>query len=131
MAQIVVAILLLAHGVGHALFLANSWGMWKGETARATVFGNILHVSQTLEGVVGILWLLPLIGFLATAWGYYSATPWWRTTALASSVISAALIILWWGGLNTSSGIFALVFDLAVVAILLYQQSTGTVGAAS
>lgn len=129
MTQLIVPILLLAHGVGHALFLANSWGMWKGTAGRATLFENVLHTSPTFEGIAGELWLLPLVGFVATAWGVYSETTWWRTTALASAAVSAVLIIVWHHGLNPSSALFALVFDIIVVAVLIYQQSTGAAGA--
>lgn len=129
--QIIVAVLFLAHGVGHVLFLANSWGLWKGATGRAAFFENVLHASPTVEWIAGIFWVIPLVGFVATAWGFYSDAAWWRTAALASAVVSAALIVVWWNGLTASSTIFALIFNIAVVAILLYQQSTGAASPAS
>lgn len=131
MATIMVALLLAAHGIGHLLFLANSWGIWKTGTARAALFGSVLNASQTAEGVIGLVWLIPLIGFLISAWGYASDTRWWRTAALVSALISTALIILWWNGLNMASAFPALVFDTAVAVILLWQQNAELLHAAN
>jgi hypothetical protein len=59
---------LFAHGVGHLLFLANSWGVWKGdEETRSWLFSGVLGAGQTVEGIFGLLWLIPLAGFVAVS----------------------------------------------------------------
>ena len=125
MSHVVIAILFLAHGVGHVLFLANSWGFWKVSDGRSPLFENLLHASQTTEGLIGLLWLVPLVGFVMSAWGCYSESPWWRIAALVSALISTSLIAVWISGLNMSSAFFALVVNAAIAVILLWQQSTG------
>ena len=45
----------------------------------------------------------------------------WLDMALATAVLSGDLILLCWGGINTSSALFALVFDIAVVGYALWQ----------
>jgi hypothetical protein len=128
MLRYLITIALFAHGVGHLLFLANSWGLWKGaEEGRSWLFSGILGVGQTLEGIFGLLWLIPLAGFVAVSWRYLTYQGWWPQLALASAAISLAMIVLWWGSLVVGSAFFALLFDLAVTAVVLWQQRSGAV----
>lgn len=123
--QLVIAVILLVHGIGHVLFAANSWGYWKADAGRAAFFENVLHASQTLEGVVGLLWIIPLVGFAAGAWGFYSETTWWRTVLLAASITSAALVVVWRKGLVPSTALYAVIVDVIVIAVLVWQASQG------
>jgi hypothetical protein len=123
MLRIIIALALGMHGVGHALFIGNAWGYWKtGGAGRARVLADVLGTGQTLEGAASLLMLVPLVGFLAVAGGYLAGQAWWRPLALASAVVSTGLVLLFAGGLNTSSAFFALAFDVAVVAAVLWQQ---------
>jgi hypothetical protein len=123
--ELVISLILLAHGVGHALYAANSWGYWKADAGRAPLFENVLHASQSVEGIIGLLWLLPLAGFAAGAWAFYRHETWAPAALLASSIISAALILMWWGGLTPSTTVFALVVDVIVIAVLIWQVAHG------
>jgi hypothetical protein len=116
-------IALFAHGGGHLLFLANSWGYWNGdeEGSSSWLFSGVLGAGQTLQGILGLVWLIPLIGFVAVSWGYLTHQGWWPQLALASATLSLAMIIVWWGSLLTGSAFFALVFDLAVIVVVLWQ----------
>ena len=58
---------------------------------------------------------------------YLTHEGWWPQLALASAAISLAMIALWWGGLVVGSALFALVFDLAVIAVVLWQLRSGAV----
>jgi hypothetical protein len=121
-------IALFAHGIGHLLFLTNSWGIWKGgDEGRSWLFSGMLGAGQTVEEIFGLLWLIPLVGFVAVSWGYLTHQGWWPQLALASAAISLATIVLWWGGLVVGSAFFALVFDLAVIAVVLWQLRSGAV----
>ena len=118
--RLLIAIVLFAHGVGHLLFLANSWGYWRGgEAGRSWLLSGVLDLGQTLEGIVGLLWLIPLVGFVAVTWGYLTQQGWWPQLALASAVISLAMIIVWWGGINISSAFVALVVDIVVIVVAI------------
>ena len=45
--RLLVAIVLFAHGVGHLLFVANSWGFWRGgEAGRSRLFSGLLGAGQ-------------------------------------------------------------------------------------
>jgi hypothetical protein len=121
-----ITLALFMHGIGHVLFLMNSWGLSRTDAGRSWLFSGILGAGQTVEGIFGLLWLGPLIGFLAVTWGYFTQQGWWPQLALASAALSLVLIVLWWGGINTSSAFFALVFDVAVIVVVLWQLRAGT-----
>ena len=127
MLRYLIAIALFAHGVGHVLFLANSWGYWRGnEEWRSWLFSGVLGAGQAVEGIFGLLWLVPLVGFVGVTWGYFTHQEWWPQLMLASAAISLVMIVLWWGGLVTGSAFFALVFDIVVIVVVLWQLWSGT-----
>jgi hypothetical protein len=123
-ARYLLAAALFAHGVGHLLFLANSWGYWRGgEEGRSWLFSGVLSAGQAVEGSFSLLWLIPLAGFVSVAWGYLFYQGWWPQLALVSAVVSLAMIVLLWGGLVTGSAFFAVVFDIVVIVVVLRSQS--------
>lgn len=120
MLRYLIAIVLFAHGVGHLLFVANSWGYWRGgEGGRSWLFSGVLGAGQAVEGILGLLWLVPLIGFVTVTWGYFTQQGWWPQLALASAVVSLVMIVLWWGSLVSGSAFFALVVDIVVIVVAL------------
>ncbi|HEY0601980.1 MAG TPA: hypothetical protein VGD58_03670 [Herpetosiphonaceae bacterium] len=123
MLRLIFAFALGLHGVGHVLFLANAWGYWKTTTGRAWLFADVLHAPQPLEGMIGLLWIVPLAGFVAATWGFVAHDARWAMLAFSSAVMSTILLLVWWSSLNVSSAFFALVFNvLVIVAILLQRQ---------
>jgi len=128
MLRYLITVALFAHGVGHLLFVANSWGVWKGGAEnRSWLFSGVISAGQTLEGIFGLLWLIPLVGFVALSWGYLTHQGWWPQLALGSATISLAMIVLWWGSLVAGSAFFALVFDAAVIVVVFWQLRSGAV----
>jgi hypothetical protein len=122
MLRTIIALALGMHGVGHALFVGNAWGYWKtGGIGRARLFADVLGAGQPLDRGAGLLMLVPLVGFSAAAAGLLAGQG-WRPLALASAIVSAGLVLLFAGGLNTSSAFFAVAFDVAVIAYMLWYQ---------
>ena len=118
----VVVLALGMHGVGHALFMANAWGHWKAaQVGRAQFFADVLGAGQAVEGVAGLVMLVPLASFLAGAWGYLGGQAWWRWLTLAAAAASIGLVIIFAGGLNTSSAFFAVAFDAVVIISVLWH----------
>jgi hypothetical protein len=96
MLRCLITIALFAHGIGHLLFLTNSWGIWKGgDEGRSWLFSGMLGAGQTVEGIFGLLWLIPLVGFVGVSWGYLTHQGWWPQLALASAAISLTMIVGW------------------------------------
>ena len=107
MIRYLITIALFTHGLGHLLFLANSWGVWKADDeSRSWLFSGVLGAGRTVEGIFGLIWLIPLVGFVAVSWGYLTHQGWWLQLALASAAISLAMIVLWWGGLVVGERLF-------------------------
>ena len=97
MLSYLITIALFAHGIGHLLFLTISWGIWKGgDEGRWWLFSGILGAGQTVEGIFGLLWLIPLVGFVAVSWGFLTHQGWWLQLALVSAAISLAMIVVGW-----------------------------------
>jgi membrane protein implicated in regulation of membrane protease activity len=46
--------------------------------------------------VLGLLALLVLVGFVATAWGVWQQTPWWPTTTTGSAIASLVVALAVW-----------------------------------
>jgi hypothetical protein len=116
-------IAMMMHGVGHVLFAANAWGLWKTAQSRALLFSDVLHSPQIVEGAAGLLWLLPLIAFGAATWGLASGAVWWRSTALIAAGLSLLLTVVFWQGINTSSAAFAAMFNVLVIVTALMPES--------
>ena len=125
MVQTLVSLALLAHGVGHALFAGNVLGYWRAEATAPTLLGDAIATSAPLTGVAAILFLAALAGFVAVAWGYWTDAQWWPTALLGAAAVSGLLVVAAWGALNTSNAMFALIFDAAALAALLWR--TGAV----
>jgi hypothetical protein len=115
----VIALVVFAHGVGHILFMPIL-----ASTLRLSNEGH----SWLLTGVLGDVptrWLASAVAvvaltlFVAAAAGVVGLAAWWRPAAIAGAVISGALIVVMWDGIPTSSAIFALAFDGAVLVALL------------
>jgi hypothetical protein len=124
MVRTVIALVMFGHGIGHAVFLANTWGQWKIDASHSWLFWSTLGLGQPSEGVIGLSWVLPMTGFVAFAWGFQRDRDWSLPVVVTSAVISSVLIVLWWGGINLASAFIALVVNLAIIAFVLVQDQT-------
>lgn len=116
MSKILLILVVLMHGIGHVLFLVplftnNNWG----QSTQSWLVG-----SDTLAKIVGsIIWIAAIIAFLGVTYGMVSEQAWWRTTAIGASLISAIGIVLFWRNPVSSSAIFALITDIAIIIALV------------
>lgn len=119
--KIVIMVALLMHGIGHGLFIANAWGAWKTETGHSWLFGGVLRMGQSLEGLLGLLWLVPMLGFLFGTWTYVTGGHDWQFVLVAAAAVSSVMVVLWWNGINASSAFFALAFNLIVLGVAIWS----------
>ncbi len=119
MLRIVVALVLLGHGIGHSLGLLQSSRVI---TVNPTWQGN----SWLLSGIVGptatqligiVLWTVALIGFVALAGVVMGLVPatWFGPLAIAACVASLLGVVCFPVAFPTLSTAAALVVDVAVL----------------
>lgn len=102
----------LIHTMGFAVYLR--FATIEGLPYPTTLLGGALAAPAPLVRVLGILWLVTAIGFLASAGGTALAAPWWRSLVVGSAAVSLALCLLGWPAAR--AGVFV---NLALLAIVL------------
>lgn len=126
MLKVVIALILLAHGIGHSLGLLQVFKVatvnpaWNGESWALSSFAGPTG-TQTI-GV--ILWTIAIVGFAILAAMVVGWVPetWWGLVAVASALASLAGLILFPVAFPVASTIGAAVVDVVVlVAILWYH----------
>jgi hypothetical protein len=118
MVRIVIALVLLAHAIGHVLGplqvlrISTVNPEWHGDSWLLSGLGT--SVSQ-IAGLA--IWIAALVGFVAVAavvMGWLPAE-WWAPLAIGSSVVSLMGIVLFPAAFPTFSTIGAVVVDVAVL----------------
>jgi hypothetical protein len=121
--KLVIAIVVLAHGAGHVLFLAPALGLvdWAGQTSQSWLLTATIGETAT-RAIAALVWSAALILFVAGVAGFLSAADWWRTVTVAGALVSGLGVVLMWGGISTASAAFALGFDALVLVALLWAR---------
>jgi hypothetical protein len=98
--RVVVALALAAHGVGHAVGFGVAAPLW-----------------------FAALWLVPGLGIVVAAWGFWKRLPWWQDLALASGAASLVLETIVGVSLQPGPYASAAVFNALAVILLLVPQT--------
>jgi hypothetical protein len=115
----VVGIAVVAHGVGHVLFMPLLNGVLRLDTTgQSWLTGGVLGDAGTAV-LASVLAGLAGVAFVAAGVGVIVQATWWRQLAIVASVVSIVLVAAMWNGIPTSSGAFALAFDVVVLLALL------------
>ena len=127
----VVAFAILAHGIGHVLFLAPCLGLahW-GQSAHSWWLTKTLgDVATRLIG--GLLWLVVIAGSVTAGIRLLGQLAWWRTLAVASAGVSLLALLLFASGSRTQPLLSAAVMDIAILLALvsIHWPSVELVGA--
>jgi hypothetical protein len=124
MVRIVIALVLVAHGIGHSLGLLQLFRIatvnpeWKGDSWLLTGL-----TGTTVSQIVGAgLWVASIVGFVAVGLVVMGWLPvaWWQPIAVGSAVLSLAGLALFPTAFPLTSAIGALVVDLAVLVAVLW-----------
>jgi hypothetical protein len=92
--RMILAILMVLHGVAHLPGFVNEWRLasLEGLPYRTTILAGRLDLGEQGIRVVGTLWLAAAIAFWAAGAGAFADRPWWipvaALVALASLVLS-------------------------------------------
>ena len=122
MLKLLIATVVLFHGVGHILFLAPtirlaSWG----QTGHSWVMTPVL--GDGIARILGAgLWTAAIVLFVAAFGGLVMSAEWWRAVAIGGALVSLGGIVLMWDGIAPSNAFFALAFDLVVLVALLWAR---------
>ena len=120
--RIVIAVVILAHGIGHVLFLAPCLGFsqW-GQSAQSWLLtGRLGDTVTRLAG--GLLWLVAIVSFAAAGVGLLVQAPWWRTLAVIPAVVSLLALALFAGGGNNQATLSAAGMDVVILVSLLWLR---------
>jgi hypothetical protein len=126
--RIIIALVLLVHGIGHSMGIIPMLGRSTIETWNARSWLLTGLVGDTVSRVIGfILFTLAMIGFIAAAFGlmdWLVAHDTWRTLAIVSAVISMVAIVLFWNAfvMLFPNKIGAIAVNAAVLIGLLWAD---------
>jgi hypothetical protein len=128
MLRIVIALVLLAHGIGHSMGLLQLFRVatinpeWHGDSW--LLAGG---VGTTVAQAAGaIAWVVAIAGFSAIAGiviGWLPAS-WWAPVALGAAAASIVGLVLFPTAFPTFSTVAALAVDIVVLAAVLWLRWT-------
>jgi broad specificity polyphosphatase/5'/3'-nucleotidase SurE len=123
MLKLAVIVVLLAHAVGHVLFLVPSLRLadWAGQTAHSWALTGTVG-DTVARGIAAFVWTATIFLFVAGVAALATGQDWWRAATVAGAVMSIAGIVLFWDGIATTSAIFALAFDAIVLVAMLVVE---------
>jgi hypothetical protein len=119
MVNVLVALVLFAHGVGHSMGVLQVFHVaavnpqWKGDS---WLLSGPLGTSFA-QNVGAAIWLAAMVGFVATAAVLLGWLPqgWWAPLAVGSSILSLLGLVLF----PTAFPIFSTIGALAVDAVVI------------
>jgi hypothetical protein len=120
MLRIIVALVLIAHGLGHSMGVLAAWTtIPSGLTNRPWLFSNGVLLDSAVGRVFGLLWLAALVVTTAGGVGLLLHQDWWRVVAVAGAALSLVAIVPWLPAMPVVSAFGAVAVDMLVLAGLL------------
>lgn len=114
--RIAAAIFVAMHGVGHVIWFMCAWTPSAlGKLRRA---GFISEPNGMAGKALGVVSLIALIGFAASAWGIWTEASWWPPFLMGSVALSVPVLLGIWNPFGTVS-FNALLADIGLGAATL------------
>ena len=114
-----VAIVVLAHGIGHVLFVPMLFGAMRLQASGDSWLLTPMLGDGLTRLIASLAALTALAAFVAAAGGVVLQAAWWRPVALLGAAVSIMVVVLLWNGLQSSSAMTAVAFDVVVLVALL------------
>lgn len=118
MMNVVAAIILLAHGLGHLPGFTGRWRPSAQFPYKTTILAGRLEIGSVGTKVVGVLWLLLVVDFAIVAFLAYKGVPWWTIGVLEAASGSLLLCLVDWP--ETSIGV---VIDVVLIIIVVVWRA--------
>jgi len=112
-ARWLLAVALIIHGVIHVIAFQAAWLIGGLEEFSPVPTFPSMSAGSAEARVVGALWLVAGLGFLATATLLVGDRPAWRPCAAAAAVLSLGVCLLWWHDAPVGAAV-----DLLILAVL-------------
>jgi hypothetical protein len=92
-----VAVLLLAHGIGHIMPFLAAWTpkMNPGFSGGSRLFSGDMPVSSPADLAFGLLGFVAVLGFVGSALGLLLHQEWWPQMTIAAAIVSLVTILPW------------------------------------
>jgi len=115
-----IAVVVLAHGVGHILFLGPALRVvaWADQTSHSWLLTAALGDGPS-RAIASLVWSAAIVLFVAGVAGYVTDAAWRRAATVIAALVSLVGIVVFWDGLAMPSAVFALIADLTILAALL------------
>jgi len=96
--RLVLALLLIAHGIAHLVGFVSSWELATLAELpyKTTVFSGRLDLGDAGIRLIGVLWLLAALAFLVAAIALATGMSWAGRFMLAAVIASALLCVAGW-----------------------------------
>jgi hypothetical protein len=126
MLKIVIAVMLLGHGIGHSMGLTQILKVatinpdWKGDSWLLTGFAG----AAVVQAVGVVVWTAALLGFVAVAAVVVGWLPaaWWQPLAIAASLASILGLVLFPNAFPLFSSIGAFAVNAIVLAAVIWYH---------
>jgi hypothetical protein len=127
MLKLIIALVLLAHGIGHSMGLLQIFNVavtnpaWRGES---WLLGSSAGSTAVASVIGGIVWTASIVGFAALAavvMGWLPDT-WWAPLAVGSATVSLIGLLLFPLAFPTISSIGAFAVDAVVLVAVLWAN---------
>lgn len=116
MLRLVAGVFLALHGLVHLMGFVVAWklGTIEGLPYTTTLLNGSWDVGPTGLQVLGLVWLVAALGFVAVGFGIIVRQAWWSSAIFVVAFLSLVITALQWPEAQ-----FGLYIDLAVIAALL------------
>jgi hypothetical protein len=98
MIRIIIMIGLMIHGLIHLLGFVVPWRLATvdGLTYKTTVLAGRFDVGERGTQIIGLLWFVAAVGFVAAGIAVLTLHPWWPALVLSITLLSLVITILGW-----------------------------------
>jgi hypothetical protein len=123
--KLIMTVIISFHGLGHIMGPLVTFGVLNsdGFGGVSWLLSDWLHLSQTTQQILSLLWVVALIGFAATAYGLWSGLGWWRMLAWVNVALSVLVIGAWWTSFPWNIPLQANLGNVAIVTGMLLLKS--------